>query len=345
MRLELSFDRLLAWFATEKRSFPWRIQITPYSVLVSEVMLQQTQASRVVSYFSRWMEKFPTIVALAQTAEEEVIKAWEGLGYYSRALALHHCAKIICDQYGGIIPSVKEDLLQLPGIGPYTAGAIVAFAYHQRAEAIDANVRRVFSRMVKGCFENGIEGSLEKALPETKPWEAMEALIELGALVCSKIPHCDRCPYNDQCYAYTTGRIEELTRHKKSARILLYRDVAVFVCHFSVLVQRVTKPGLMLGLYQFPYFSTTKGGTPPSQFLSNLMGKRAADMTVVATLPKVQHSFTKYQAHLYPHIILCKEFECPEETGDWVSIDKVHQLPFSSGHRRVLLEFLQQQRG
>ncbi len=343
MRPAVLLAPLLAWFHTEKRSFPWRQDVHPYSVLVSEMMLQQTQASRVISYFLRWMESFPTIITLAQAEEGRVIKAWEGLGYYSRARSLHACAKIVCERYGGVVPSEKEDLLQLPGIGPYTAGAIRSFAYHQRAEAIDANVRRVLFRMVKGCFENGAEGFVEQILPEQKPWEAMEALIELGALMCTKVPNCEQCPCKEQCYAYSTDRVVELTRHSKSQRISLWRDVAVFLCQGSVLVKKSTQQALMAGLYEFPYLATKEGGRTPLQFLQVLQEMSdgtKSDMKVFLSLSQVKHSFTKYQAYLYPVVIQCENFFHTIDEAEWIEVESLSLLPFSSGHRKVLGEFL-----
>jgi A/G-specific adenine glycosylase len=338
--MAFSFEPLLSWFAVAKRAFPWREDVRPYSVLVSEVMLQQTQALRVVDYFVRWMKGFTSLQSLSEAEEERVIKAWEGLGYYSRARSLHSCAKIVCSEFGGVLPFEKKDLLRLPGIGPYTAGAIASFAYHQRCEAIDANVRRVMCRLVKGCFEYGAEGVVERMLPEAEPWVAMESLIELGALVCTKVPFCEQCPCKTQCYAYSSGRSEELTKRSTSSRISLWRDVAIFVCRSSVLVIRSAKHALMRGLYEFPYYPTKVGGRTPLELIREEVGCLEESMTFLFALSKTQHSFTKYQAHLYPVAILAKDFFHTIEEGEWVPLDKLSSLPFSSGHRRVLMEFL-----
>ena len=186
---------LLEWFEANKRVFPWREHPTPYRVWISEVMLQQTRAQVVVSYFDRWMKRFPNVEALAAAPIEEVIKIWEGLGYYSRARNLHKGAQEIVRKHGGRIPNTREALLELPGLGPYTAGAILSFGFHQRATAVDGNVLRVLSRfgwiaedIGKIAARRKIEALAESLLDEKKPWVSAEALIELGATICLPQP-------------------------------------------------------------------------------------------------------------------------------------------------------------
>src|ERR1700722_10190653 len=177
-------DSLKDWFVREKRDLPWRENPSPYAVWISEVMLQQTQASVVIPYFERWMARFPTVAVLAEASQGEVIKMWEGLGYYSRVRHLHQAAKDLMYRYAGDLPRTREGLEGIKGIGPYTRGAILSFAFHQKAAAVDGNVLRVLARYF--AIEEEIEKAkksitelTESILPEEEPWIVMEGLIEL----------------------------------------------------------------------------------------------------------------------------------------------------------------------
>ena len=189
------------WFLQSQRSFPWREDRSPYSVWISEVMLQQTQARVVIDYYQRWMKKFPDIEHLARAPLEEVIKQWEGLGYYVRARNLHKAAQYLVEHHQGIFPSSRELLEKIPGIGPYTVGAILSFAFHQKAAAVDGNVIRVLTRLFAMQEEVQTQSSkkwlwkcAENLLPEKEPWILVEGLIELGATVCTLKPKCSQCP-------------------------------------------------------------------------------------------------------------------------------------------------------
>lgn len=317
---------LKAWFSEEKRDFPWRKDPTPYRVWISEVMLQQTQAAVVVGYFERWMQKFPTIHDLAKAPLSEVMKAWEGLGYYSRARNLHEAARMVVDKFGGSLPSCPEELGKIKGFGPYTVGAVLSFAFHQRAVAIDGNVRRVVSRFF--ATDKEISSLTEKLLPENEPWVAMEALIELGATVCQKKPQCFKCPLREECLAYARGETHLFPAPKKREKtILIAREVAVITAGDEVLVRQEKLGKVMGGLYEFPYVEKGKS------FAFDLK------LTFCGKLPIVKHGFTRYRATLYP--TLWKAEEKREIEGyAWVSWEKIAYLPFSSGHKRILDENL-----
>ena len=333
----LSLEPLSAWFLKERRVFPWRERPLPYRILVSEIMLQQTQASRVISFFLRWMELFPTVQALASAPEESVIKAWEGLGYYSRARALHAAAKTIVKRHAGKVPRDEAELRALPGIGPYTAGAVRAFAFHERAAAVDANVRRVITRLVGLDSPKGIEAIVEQLLPVRTPWVAMEALIELGALVCKPIPSCDVCPLSDRCYAKATQTQDRIEK-RSVIRTKLWRDVAVFTHEDRVFVTVKTGKGVMSGLYEFPYYETVSGGRSLDELVVYLQPIMQMPLHALRTLPVTTHTFTRFHVTLYPALIRCsKRMECM--AGRWVTLQEALALPFSSGHKRVLQAF------
>ncbi|CAM0117911.1 A/G-specific adenine glycosylase [Rhabdochlamydiaceae symbiont of Dictyostelium giganteum] len=319
------------WFLENQRKLPWRENKTPYRVWISEVMLQQTQVSVVIAYFLRWMEQFPTIESLANASEAHVIKAWEGLGYYSRARNLHKAAKIIVANYQGLIPQEEELLRALPGFGPYTVGAVRSFAFEQKSPAVDGNVVRVLSRYFASLEECSKKGHYEmltaSILPDERPWITMEGLIELGAVVCKKKPNCLECPLMEKCKAYQEGRALEFPKkQKKAPPTLLKRHVMVACYQDLVLVKQEKGKKVMSGLYEFPY--AEKLEELPLQL------PKAVDM------PEVKHHFTRYQATLYPALYHAEKKH--EITGyEWHAKETLEKLSFSSGHRRVLKLFLE----
>lgn len=330
----MDIEKLKNWFLKEKRDFPWRKSPSPYEVWISEVMLQQTQASVVVDYFTKWLSIFPTIDALAAAPIEEVIKAWEGLGYYSRARNLHKGAKIVIERHQGDLPANFNDLISIPGIGMYTAGAILSFAYHQKAAAIDGNVMRVVTRFF--CIEEeisqpatikSIRDKVEKLLPDHHPWIIMEALIELGAKICKKRPVCHLCPVKQECL----GKEKALVlphKIKKTSIIKLKRYVALIAKEGEILVGKGDSGKVMADLYEFPYWENTMA-----------IEELGLKLTFIRELPIQKHSFTRFQAELIPSLWEAKE-KLPVNRFEWVSIDNLSKLPFSSGHRRILQGFL-----
>jgi A/G-specific adenine glycosylase len=196
--------RLLAWYRTAARDLPWRHTRDPYRVLVSEFMLQQTQVSRVLDYYDRFLDRYPSVDALARARPRAVREAWEGLGYYRRAANLHRLAKEVVRRHGGVVPTDPDELLQLPGVGPYTAGAVATFAYEKPVAAVDTNVRRVIQR-VFGSRTAKVEDTAQLLQPKRgeTAWRFNQALMELGALVCTaRAPKCVQCPVNKLCNWY-----------------------------------------------------------------------------------------------------------------------------------------------
>ncbi len=320
------------WFEENKRNFPWRGNPSPYAVWVSEVMLQQTQASVVVPYFERWMARFPTIEALAAAPIEEVIKLWEGLGYYSRARNLHEGAKFLVEHHNSNLPSDPKLLAEVKGLGPYTIGAILSFAFHKKAAALDGNVARVISRFF--CIEEPIDlpsvqkrlrEKVEELLPDTEPWVIMEALIELGATVCTRRPACADCPLRDDCRAYHLGKAEQLPKKKQRTSItLLEREVLLINHQEAFLVQQHRGKKVMSGLYEFPYVDRGLSDTFYPGKLHHCKN-----------LKTVTHTFTRYKSQLFPSLWIAEE-KREIEGFQWLALEKLPTLPFSSGHRQIL---------
>lgn len=322
----MNLDLLRKWFLENKREFPWRENPTPYQVLVSEVMLQQTRASVVIPYYIKWMERFPSLKALAEASQDEVIKVWEGLGYYARARALHKAAGWIQSHHLGVIPSRDEELRAIPGIGPYTSGALRSFAFHQKAPAIDGNVARVLSRYLALELDIGLSAAkkllhsyLEETLTEDKGWIEMEALIELGATHCSKVPSCLSCPLKGGCKAYQTlATLNYPIKKKAKQTIKLDKEVLCLMSEGFILIKKNPLGQIMAGLYEFP--------TKEEIF--------SFEGTLIKTLSKVIHSFTYYKVSLYPSLW---EIEGRREVEgfEWVSLSQALSYPFSAGHKKI----------
>ena len=334
---EISFMKALHhWFKKNQRPFPWREERTPYKVWISEVMLQQTRASVVVPYFLRWMERFPDVEILASASLEEVIKAWEGLGYYSRARNLHKGAKQIVSEFNGKIPDTEKDLDAISGLGPYTIGAILSFGFQKKAAAVDGNVARVISRYCaikenigKSKVRKKIEQKALELSDAKEPWITAEALIELGATVCLPKPRCNDCPLHASCSGLKEGIAESLpVKNGEKEITLLTRVVAVIECRGQILVRKGEAGKIMADLYEFPYLD---GASISSTVLEKWLG---FNVEFIQNLPEVVHSFTRYKARLLPRFF---KTETPRlnEKHEWVSRKRLLDLPFSAGHRKI----------
>lgn len=337
-------DSLAAWFTKSKRDLPWRDNPTPYQVWVSEVMLQQTQVSVVIPYFMHWMNLFPTICDLAKANIDEVIKAWEGLGYYSRARNLHEGSRYVVEHHQGELPDSWEELSKIKGLGPYTIGAILSFAFHRRVPAVDGNVIRVLTRffgivddIAKSKTQKILRDHALKLLPEKESWIISEALIELGATVCQKQPKCRECPLRRECAAYKQGVTDQLPY--KSTKIQyekLHRTVAVIVHEGAYLVRRGEEGQIMNGLHEFPYFEEAMD---EGELRKSLRQSFKLDVNVENALQEVHHSFTRYRVKLNP--FFCRAKNRKDIVGyEWREEEELKKMAFSSGHRRVWNDLL-----
>jgi len=305
--------------------------------------LQQTQVAVVIPYFERWMIRFPTISILAAASLEEVIKEWEGLGYYSRARNLHEGAKYVVQHYKGELPANREDLSKIKGLGPYTVGAILSFAFHQRAAAVDGNVLRVLARFYgleddisKGPTVKKMQTMAEALLPEEQPWLIAEALIELGATVCCRVAKCFECPLNKGCEAYARGMADRLpVKSGQSKTIALYRAVAVVTHEDRFLVKLGTKGKVMADLCEFPYFEFTTDQIEKDAVVTRVEKELKLDVKWISELPSVKHTFTRYRAMLMPHRFIADK-AITIDGYEWMSVETLKKKAFSSGHRRIL---------
>ena len=303
--ISLIVSSLTDWFKKNQRLLPWRSNYAPYEIWISEVILQQTQMERGISYFTRWMTRFPSVADVASASDEEIMRYWEGLGYYRRAKMLHKAAKVIVQEHHGRIPSTREELLSLPGLGEYTAAAILGIAYEQDIATIDANVERVFSRLLdidtpvkKSPAASLIRREAQKMLPHGNARIYNQALMELGALVCKKRPLCSNCPISAWCAAYRRG--VAALRPVLGPRSQPETGIAVHGVLMSgdhvLLVQR-PQTGLWGGMWEFPggRASCTDLKAELSQKFSDL----GCDVEIIAPLGSVFHTYTNHRMTAY----------------------------------------------
>lgn len=334
---------LKEWFTCEKRALPWRENPSPYAVWVSEVMLQQTQVSVVISYFICWMARFPTIESLANAPLDEVIKFWEGLGYYSRARNLHSGAKYVMEHFGGVLPSDEINLQKIKGLGPYTIGAILSFAFHQKKAAVDGNVLRVLARyyeieqdISKPATVKKIRILVETLLPDEEPWLINEGLIELGATICQKKARCGICPLKSGCKAHINQSVDLFPVKSAGPKTeYLYRVVAVVRFQDHYLIKKGQKGKVMQDLHEFPYFEISKEGISEKQFERILQKEYGFKVKKIDDLSPISHSFTRYQVQLNP-VLFEVDVKPSIEDSKWIAEHDLQALAFSSGHRRIL---------
>ncbi len=250
---------LLGWYDVSKREMAWRSEVSPYRTWVSEIMLQQTRVEAVRSYFDRWMRALPDIQSLAAADEEELYKLWEGLGYYSRVRNLQKAARIVCSDYGGFLPNDKKTLLSLPGIGEYTAGAILSIAFERRAAAVDGNVIRVFARLLNidqiisdDKSKRALGAAIEEIMPVDRTADFTQALMELGALICLPgSPNCECCPLQQMCAGRAAGRAASLpTLPPKPEKLRQEMTVCVLKSGEDVFLRKRGDTGLLAGLWE-----------------------------------------------------------------------------------------------
>lgn len=341
-------EKLLVWYDDVKRPLPWRMDQEAYKVWLSEIMLQQTQVATVIDYFNRFIAKFPTVHSLASADESDVFKLWEGLGYYSRARNLLKCARIISQEYAGVFPSTYTELMTLPGIGPYTAGAISSIAFGESVPAVDGNVFRVLSRLF--CMDDPIDQtksrlrfqSIASALLTDRPGDFNQALMELGATVCTpKRVKCKECPLSNLCCAFDKDLVDKYpVRSPKPLKKLLQVMMIVLVNQDQVMIIQHPNHGLLGNLWGFPRveFSETTSENEMkvkiAEFLAEDFGISAEPLWVLAGK---DHVFThlKWSTSL----LFYKVNERPRvdyPVNEWHTMESLEQKAIGTAFKKQL---------
>ena len=340
---------LLAWYRKRRRILPWRENPDPYSVWISEIMLQQTQVDTVIPYYHRFLERFPTVTALAVAPLEEVLKAWENLGYYARARHLHEAAKCICEKFKGKIPDTREAIIALPGIGAYTAGAILSIAFGKPIPAVDGNVRRVLSRLFaieapidQADTQKAVQSLAASLVPKKSPGSFNQALMDLGAMICTpKTPACADCPLRDLCRARQAGLQDRLplsakkppTPHKRVSAALIRNGRG------EVLIVQRPARGLLASLWKLPG-SIVKTGESLAEGLKRTVHEELGlRIQVGEQITSLNHAYTHFR-------ITLSAFRCTGCTGRpralacqawrWASPNDLEKLAFSKADRAII---------
>ncbi|WP_457574061.1 A/G-specific adenine glycosylase [Desulfolithobacter sp.] len=348
---DLFRDRLLDWFAVYQRDLPWRQTYDPYHVWVAEIMGQQTQLERAAGYFLRWIDRFPDIRAVADAPEQEILKAWEGLGYYRRARNLQRAARKLLADHSGKIPADYRSLLALPGIGPYTASAIVSIAFNESRPVLDANVSRVLARVAdidQPVRYSVVQKALDRLLWELVPADGgrdfNQALMELGALVCTPAkPDCPQCPISEVCRARRVDSVDlRPVTGRKAGRIRIEMACGIIIREGRIFIQQRLDDDVWGGLWEFPGGRLEDGEAPEAAVRREILEETELQVASLLHLATVQHAFTRYQVTL--HGFLCQLTSSAAtpvlhaaQEFSWVRPAELGRYAFPAGHRKLIV--------
>lgn len=324
---------LLDWFSACQRILPWRENQDPYRVWVSEIMLQQTRVEAVIPYYHRFLQRLPNIQALADCPEEELLKLWEGLGYYNRVRNLQKAAKVMVEEYGGEFPRTWEQVRSLPGIGDYTAGAICSIAFDQPTPAVDGNVLRVLSRITddhRDVTQNAVKQDfteqLRQVYPQGRCGDFTQSLMELGAIVClpNGMPLCDKCPVREMCLGYERNTFLELpVKPPKKARRKEQRTILILYCQGKYALQKRPDKGLLAGLWEFP---NLEGKYTKSQ-LSAWLKEQGMEPLEITAGEKAVHIFSHIEWQMSSFHIRLADPAPRYAWADRKELEEIYSLP------------------
>ena len=337
------------WFTRFGRELPWQLTRDPYPIWVSEIMLQQTTVTAVRGFYERFLARFPTIESLAFSSEEEVLRLWEGLGYYSRGRNLRKAAMIVCDQHGGKFPETVEGLKELPGIGRYVAGAIASFAYGQRSPIVEANTLRLYCRLIgySGDPRNSVGQQVlwefaESILPQEQVGDFNQALMDVGAMICTpKDPDCPRCPLKTVCCAFAHGTQPEIPRKAIRANVTRVTELTVAVLSGDrVFIRRRGTDERWAGLWDFPRYACELGEHSETSLTdmvtAHVQGTYRLEVAEVQPVFRLKHSVTRYRIDLRGYVAQLSG-EAAERLRDdeaWVELETLAERPMSVTGRK-----------
>lgn len=336
--------QLIKWFEINQRDLPWRESKDPYKVWISEIMLQQTRVEAVIEYFQRWIKKWPNVIALAKANENEVMNAWQGLGYYSRAKNILKAAKIIVNEHSGLFPANAIALKGLPGIGRYTAGAISSIAFGKKEPIVDGNVARVYARIFERNEVVNEPRSQDlyyqiaaELLPQQNVSAFNQGLMELGALVCvPQNPRCEICPVVKFCKSYANKNTAIFPVRKKAPKTeKINRIVLVITKNKSVFMMKREQKGVYHGMWEFPGFAIEKESHKIVDISALIWQNLKLSGKIGMKIKEFTHTFTKYKETIfvYPFTLEIKEIQLK---GEWVDSIKIKEMPMGSVQLKII---------
>jgi A/G-specific adenine glycosylase len=348
---------LLNWFEFNQRKLPWRRHYKPYEIWISEIMLQQTQVRTMLPYYHRWIERFPHVQAVALAQEEDLLKHWEGMGYYSRARNIHKAAKVLLKDYGSEFPKDCDSLRRLPGIGRYSAGAIMSIAFNADCPVVDGNIARILSRLFDVATpirdrqtQRTLWDIAEGMLAKGKARSFNQALMDLGALVCTpRNPSCSLCPVNFHCRALEKGVVNlrpVVSRRKDTVPIRVV--VGVLVYDGRIFIQKRPPSGLMPHLWEFPGGKMKDGESPDDALVREFREELELNICALQKAALIRHNYTNFRVTL--HAFSCQLADASQKPvlrsavdGRWVAPEELDLYAFPAANRK-LIQYIQANR-
>jgi A/G-specific adenine glycosylase len=343
-------NAIVGWFQASQEDLPWRHNRTPYTVWLSEIMLQQTQVTTVIPYYERFLAHFPDIDALAAASLDDVLRVWEGLGYYSRAHNLHRAAQVIVSELGGKFPNTVDGLLKLPGIGQYTAGAVASLAFGLDAPLLDGNLIRVFTRLfdiaddiTQPQTRRALWTLAGQALPPGRTGIWNEGLMELGRRICTpRSPHCNACPVASNCEAWKHGVQGSRPVRQRKPRTPHFDVTAAVICRpdGQVLIAQRPLGGMLGGLWEFPGGKRQPAETLQECLAREIQEELGIEIEVGPQIAAIKHSYTHFRITLYAYICRLvngdpRAIDCAD--WSWVTLGDLDRYAFPVTDRKIIL--------
>ncbi|MFS0752477.1 A/G-specific adenine glycosylase [Oceanobacillus sp. 1P07AA] len=335
---------LLEWYYLNKRDLPWRREKNPYKTWVSEIMLQQTKVDTVIPYFNRFMEKYPTVYDLAEADEQDVLKSWEGLGYYSRARNLQTAVREVVNTYHGKIPDNEKELASLKGVGPYTKGAILSIAFDHPVPAVDGNVLRVFSRILKieddiakQSTKKEIEHHVGEIISHKDPSSFNQAIMDLGATICTpKKPTCMFCPVMEHCQAFQYGIQEQLPIKKKAKKQKIKQYIVLLIQNDQgeYVIEKRSDQGLLANLWQFPMVPLEEVSI--NQLEQWMYDKYGIELQIESDCGDLKHTFSHIIWKMNIKKASTSQHYLNKDSLTFVSKEDIDNYPFPVSHQKMM---------
>jgi len=341
---------LTDWYKSNKRNLPWRETPHPYHTLICEFMAQQTQINTLIPYYDRWLNKYPNISDVAKADEDDILKSWEGLGYYSRARNLHKTCQIISNEYHGIVPEDPDILQTLPGVGPYIGAAIASIAYEVPISVVDGNVLRVMTRLFglsddigKDKTKKNIQNRLNQIIKTTTPSEFNQGVMELGATICTpKNPDCQHCPIQNVCYAKNMEQIEKFPVKQKKPPTP-HHIIVVGIIQRSdgkVLITKRKKNQLLGGLWEFPGGKVRNTETLENATIREIKEEVNLDASIAHFLCKVKHAYSHFKVTLHAYMCSVSSHESIQcnsaDDHEWVEPSELNKFAFPKANKVII---------